>query len=420
MTEQVSNPSSKRVILAGLIGNVVEWYDFGLYGYFATVIGARFFPSENPSLSLLAAFGAFAAGVLMRPVGGLLFGRIGDLAGRQRAMVLSVVAMALPTVLFGLLPTYASVGVLAPVLVVLLRIVQGLSVGGEYTNSLVFLAEQAPPERRARTAIWSNWGALAGIMLGSAVGALISNVLTAEQLSSWGWRVPFLLGAFVAGGGYLLRHRLRAPVRTSESPRPVRDTLAVYYQPVAIVTLLNVGLGVSFHAAFVYASSFVQSLDHESARAALNLNTAAMAMLLVVLPIAAWLSDRFGRKPLLIAGSALMTFGGVVFFLLIDTSNQAAILTGLCGFSVAIGVFSGGLAGANVELVPSPVRCTGLAFAYNVATGCLGGTTPLLAAWLVASTGNPISPGWWVSAMGAVSLVTAIFLVRETRFEPLT
>lgn len=157
--------SSRRVIFAGLIGNVMEWYDFAVYGYFAMVIGRQFFPSDTPSVSLIAAFGAFAVGFLVRPLCGLIFGRIGDLVGRQRAMMLSVMAMAIPTVLIGLLPTYEAIGVAAPLSIVLIRIIQGLSVGGEYTSSLVFLVEHAKPNHRARTAIWGVWGATAGILL---------------------------------------------------------------------------------------------------------------------------------------------------------------------------------------------------------------------------------------------------------------
>lgn len=419
MTNLASNPSKIRVILAGLIGNVMEWYDFALYGCFAPVIGSHFFPSKEPSVSLIATFGVFAVGVMMRPLGGLLFGRIGDLLGRQRAMILSIMAMAMPTVLFGLLPTYSMVGIAAPIAVVLLRMVQGLSVGGEYTNSLVFLAEQAQPDNRARTAVWGIWGAMAGILLGSAVGTLISNLLTSDQLANWGWRLPFLLGSVVAFVGYLLRNGMHVIVRTSESKAPVRDTFVKYYRPVLIVTLLNVALGVGFHAAFVYAVTYVQVIDHIPETVALDFNTASMAMMLVMLPIAAWFSDRFGRKPLLILGSGLFAFGGVGFFHLLHSADRAVTFAGEFGFAAAISIISGGLAGANVELIPSAVRCTGLALAYNVATGLLGGTTPLISAWLITSTENPIAPGWWVSVMGAVSLVTAIFLVRETRFDPL-
>ncbi|UCE64060.1 MAG: MFS transporter, partial [Nitrospirota bacterium] len=193
MKNTLPRPSQGRIILAGLVGNVMEWYDFAVYGFFASVIGHQFFPSDNPTVSLIAAFGAFAAGFLVRPLGGLIFGRIGDLVGRSRALTLSVLTMAIPTVLIGLLPTHQAIGMAAPILLVTLRIIQGLSVGGEYTSSLVFLVENAPQDRRAFNAIWGVWGATAGILLGSGVGALLTNILTASQVGTWGWRLPFLV-----------------------------------------------------------------------------------------------------------------------------------------------------------------------------------------------------------------------------------
>ncbi len=178
-------PSRARIIVAGLVGNVMEWYDFAVYGYFATVIGTVFFPSDDPAVSLIAAFGAFAAGFLVRPLGGLVFGRIGDLVGRKRALTLSVLAMALPTVLMACLPTYETIGVAAPIAIVLLRMVQGLSVGGEYTSSIVFLVEHAPKHRRAFFSVWGVWGAVLGILLGSGVGDVLATILDEQQIAAW-------------------------------------------------------------------------------------------------------------------------------------------------------------------------------------------------------------------------------------------
>ena len=414
MSDVAATTNRGRVILAGLIGNVMEWYDFAVYGYFATVIGRLFFPSDDPTVSVIAAFGAFAAGFLVRPLGGLLFGRIGDLVGRQRAMLLSVLAMAIPTVMIGLLPTYQSVGILAPISIVALRIIQGLSVGGEYTSSLVFLVEHAEPNRRARTAIWGVWGATAGILLGSAVGAAISNLVSDQQLMLWGWRVPFLMGAFVAITGYLVRHGIHAPVMASGSEAPIRDTFGKHRWDVLRVALLNVGLGVGFYAAFVYSVTYVQTVDKLPERVALDLNTGCMLVLLMILPLAAWISDLIGRKPMLVVGSAILTFGAIPFFYLMHSGNTAAIFLGECGFALAIGIVSGGTAAANVELMPNAIRCTGLAFAYNASLGLLGGTTPLIATWLIAQFGNPIAPAFWVASTAAVSLLTAIFWVPES------
>ena len=174
--------SLPRIALIGLIGNVMEWYDFAVYGYFASVIGQLFFPNTDPAVSLIASFGAFAAGFIVRPLGGLVFGRIGDRIGRERAMTLSVVAMAVPTVLMAFIPSYQTIGILAPILIIFLRIVQGLSVGGEFTSSLVYLVEHAPSHRRGFMAIWGSWGASAGTLLGSAVGLLVTHYWDSAEL----------------------------------------------------------------------------------------------------------------------------------------------------------------------------------------------------------------------------------------------
>ena len=411
-----SSPSRRRIIMAGLVGNVMEWYDFAVYGYFASVIGHQFFPADDPATSLIAAFGAFAAGFLVRPLGGLLFGRIGDLVGRQRVLTLSIITMALPTVLMAFLPTYATLGFAAPFMLVALRIVQGLSVGGEYTSSLVFLVEHAPQNRRAFTAVWGAWGATAGILLGSGVGVVLVSLLTEEQITTWGWRLPFLMGGLVAGTGYLIRRSIHADSPTGESKSPVLESFGKYRKSVLQVSLLNIGYGVGFYAAFVYAVTYIKEIDKLPERIAFNLNTESMALLLIILPAAAWLSDRFGRKPLLIAGSGLLTFGAIPLFHLLHTTDPLTIFFGEVGFVIAIGLLSGGIVAANVELIPAAVRCTGLAFAYNASIGWFGGTTPMIAAWLIATTGNPIMPAYWIAATAAITLLTAIFLVHETAF----
>ena len=419
MADDVVNTSPedtrKKVILAGLVGNIMEWYDFAVYGFFASIIGVHFFPSENPAISLIAAFGAFAAGFLVRPLGGLLIGRIGDKIGRKRAMVISVMAMAVPTVLIGLMPTYQTIGMAAPVLIVVLRIVQGLSVGGEYTSSLIFLAEHAKPGHRSRTSIWGMWGATAGTLLGSAIGALISDVLTADQLLNWGWRVPFLMGSMVAITGYLIRRSIHDTAPVGASKTPIKDTFGKHKMPVIKLALVNVGFGVAFYAAFVYSVTYIKTIDKLPESIALNLNTLSMVILLALLPASAWLSDRFGRKPLIVLGSALLTFGAIPIFHLLHTTDPTVIFLGELSFVIAIAIMAGGLVGTNVELMPAAIRCTGLAFAYNASIGFFGGTTPMIVAWLIHTTGDPISPAYWVAAAGLISLLTAVFLIPETR-----
>ena len=416
MEQETPASSRQRILIAGLIGNVMEWYDFAVYGYFASVIGHQFFPADDPTVSLIAAFGAFASGFLLRPLGGMVFGRIGDVVGRTRALTLSVLTMAVPTLLIGLLPTHAAIGLAAPILLVTFRMIQGLSVGGEYTSSLVFLVENSPQNRRAFGAIWGVWGKTVGVLLGSGVGALLTHVLDESEVTSWGWRLPFILGTPVAVTGYLIRRTIHAERPVGQTQSPILDSFGKYRQSMIQVALLNMGFGVSFYAAFLYAVTYIKQIDHLPAQVAFNLNTLSMALLLVFLPFGAWLSDRIGRKPILITSGTLMTFGTIPLFHLIHTSQPTIIFLGELGFVLIIGLISGGLVAANVELMPTPVRCTGLAFAYNASIGLFGGTTPFMAAWLISITGNPIMPAYWVTLGGAITLLTAIFLVRETAF----
>jgi MHS family proline/betaine transporter-like MFS transporter len=419
MTSATPTPAQiRRIILAGLAGNVMEWYDFAIYGYFATVIGYHFFPSSDPVVSVIAAFGAFAAGYMMRPIGGFVFGWIGDVFGRKRVLTLSILAMAVPTVMIGLMPTYGDIGVAAPVILVALRLVQGLSVGGEYTSSVIYLAEQSHPDHRAKTAVWSMMGAVGGILLGSGVGAIFTNVLDTEQVKDWGWRIPFLLGSVIVLTGYLVRRSTQAEAVAPTTRNPIKEIAREYWRDIARIAALSVGQGVAFYAIFVYAVTYIRQIDGLNEDIAFDLNTASLGVLLVTMFAGAMLSDRFGRKPLLLMGYGMLTFGAIPFFLLIDTDSSWTIFLGEFGFVLGIGLFAGGAAAAYVEMLPTSVRCTTLALGYNLAVGIFGGTTPLVATYLVDKVG-PIAPAYWILAASAVSLVTSLLFVRETRFDPL-
>ena len=413
MSNNTIAPSLPKIIIIGLIGNMMEWYDFAVYGYFAMIIGKLFFPMTDPAVSLIASFGAFAAGFLVRPLGGLVFGRIGDLVGRQKAMTLSVIAMAVPTVLMGCLPTYETIGIAAPILLIVLRIIQGLSVGGEYTSSLIFLAENAPKNRKAFTAVWGVWGGTAGILLGSGVGLLVSSFLSDDQLVNWGWRIPFAIGGLVALTGWWIRSNMHVEIPLAQTSSPVKDVFTRYRWDVLRVALLNIGSGVAFYTAFVYAVSYIRNIDKLSESIALELNTLAMLVLLAVLPVSAWMSDRYGRKKILLISTILLVFLSIPLFHLIHSVNEIQILVGEVIFAVVVGMGSGGIVALNVELIPAPVRCTGLAFAYNASMGLFGGTTPLMAAWLINYTGNQIAPAYWVVTTASLSLLTLVFWVKE-------
>jgi MHS family proline/betaine transporter-like MFS transporter len=419
MTQTTTPPSSFHRTLVGLVGNVMEWYDFAVYGFFAATIGKLFFPSDDPVVSLIASFGTFAAGFLVRPLGGLVFGRIGDLVGRHRAMYLSVVTMAVPTLLMGLLPTYASIGIWAPILLVLIRLIQGLSVGGEYTSSLVYMVEQAPDGKRAFNAMWGSWGATLGTLLGSAVGFAVASVLTQEQMVAWGWRLAFIMGGFVAMVGLWLRrgHEEEHPV--SQSKAPQKDIFTKHRWDVIRVALLNIGNTVAFYTIFVYAVSFLEQVVHFSDQKALRNNSIAMAFILLVMPLSARMADRYGRRIVLLVGFLMLTLSAIPLFHVIAQGIRWVTISCHLALSLGLGIVSGAIAAANVELMPRDIRCTGLAFSYNLSVGVFGGLTPMVITWLTAYLNNPSAPGYWVAGACLISLLTLLFSVKETRNKPL-
>lgn len=414
VTGDAHHADRKRVVWAGIVGNVMEWYDFAIYGFFARTIGSLFFPAEDPLTSLLAAYAVFAVGFFMRPLGAILFGHIGDRVGRGPALLWSVVAMAVPTLIMGLLPTYAEIGIWASLLMLLCRMMQGLAVGGEYTSSAVFLAETAHPERRGAAAAWAVFGATGGILLGSAVGALVLNTLPLDQVVAWGWRVPFLFGVLVGVAGFLLRRRMPFDKPAATEGSPLMKALREH--PVAMLQAVSISLvnAVAFYLIFVYLVSWLKLAADIGARTALLINSANMVILLGVVLVMARLSDRIGRKPIL-AGAAI----GLLLFswplmMLMQTGTVVNVFLGQLGFTLLLGSYGAVNAITLCEVFPRHVRCSAVSAAYNLAFGLAGGTAPAVATWLIETTGNALMPALYIMVCAAISAAAALS-VRESR-----
>jgi MHS family proline/betaine transporter-like MFS transporter len=400
---------TRRVIVAGIIGNVLEWYDFAVYGFFATAIGQEFFPHQDRVAQLLSAFGVFALGYLMRPLGGAVIGHIGDRFGRRAALTFSVAAMAIPTFLIGLLPGYRTLGLLAPIALTLLRMVQGLSVGGEYTSSMVFLVEQAPDGRRGLMGALTACGAIAGILLGSAVGAAFAANLSAAALQAWGWRIPFLFGLVVGIGGYVLRRQMVETIATERRERaPIAETLQDHWRTVLGFAGLSVFNAVGFYVSFVFLVSWLQTADHIAPARALEINSFSMAILLAVVVASGLLADRFGRKPLLLLATVLGFIGALPLFWLLNHPSAWLAQLGQLGLVLIVGLYGGTQPALLVEAAPLRVRCTAVSLGYNISFGVIGGLTPLVASWLVARTGDEIAPGFLMMVAAAVTFLTIL------------
>jgi|TARA_B110000967_G_C18812125_1_gene524194 MHS family proline/betaine transporter-like MFS transporter len=400
-----------KVIAAGLIGNILEWYDFAVYGFFAVIIGKQFFPSDDPTISLIAAFGAFAAGFLMRPIGAALFGRIGDLYGRKRMLFLSVMLMAIPTFIIGILPNHSQIGYWAAILMVVMRMLQGLSVGGEYTGSFVYLIEQAPQNKRAFYGSFSGVGATLGILLGSGIGAYITSVLTESQLENWGWRIPFLLGISIGILGFIIRRGLpENPI--SDTPKKSKTPLKELFQSQRKQIFqgfgLNIMSAVCFYLIFVYMTTWLVNQVHETESVALDINSISLVIILICAPLFALLSDKIGRKPMLIIGSLLMVIFAYPLVGLMDHDNFTYILIGQCLFALILSIYISAIPAFLAELFPSKIRASATSISYNIPYAIFGGTAPMVSVWLISVTDNPEAIAYYLMAVSLLSFIVAL------------
>ena len=417
ITQEFRTPRAvRRGVVAGVVGNMLEWYDFALFGFFAQQIGAHFFPAGNPTASLLAAFGTFAAGFVMRPVGGALFGWVGDRYGRKQALIWSVLAMAFPSFFIGVLPGAATIGLWAPVLLLVFRLMQGLAVGGEYMASAVFLVEGAEPGRRGWMGSWGPLGASAGTLMGSAAGAIINALLSPEDVMAYGWRIPFIVGLGVGLGGLAIRrHYVERVPHQAPAKSPLGEAFREHWRTMVHLVALIAGISVGFYTTFVYASTWLEQVAGVPARTALGINTIAMALSLIVIPAAGIASDRVGRRPVLMISAGALALLAYPLMALMARGETSGILVGQVGLAVLVAANGGVLPAMMAELAPWRVRCTVLSVAYNIGMALLGGTTPLVAAWLLSATDFKLAPAVYLAAAGGLAFVGAFFLPSAAR-----
>ncbi len=415
-------PAGRRALLAGALGNALEWYDFAAYGFLAAIFATNFFPGSDAFVGLIAAFGVFAASFIMRPVGGVLFGHIGDRYGRRHALFISAAMMTGSTVVIGLLPTYATIGAAAPLLLLVLRLLQGLSIGGEYTTSAIFLAENADARRRGLIASFAGCGASGGTLLGSAVGAVTATLMSTDDLVAWGWRIPFLLGIVLGGFTLYLRS---SSIEHAPAPRhrpgrlPLVEALRVDGREMIRAAVLNLTLGVSFYMLFVYLTTYMQQVDHLDERVSLQINTISMVAVLALAPMFAALSDRIGRKPVVCGGLIGLVLFSWPLFRLLDSGVAENALVGQLGFALLVAAYAGPMPCVLVEMFRPATRCSALSLSYNLALGLAGGTAPMVAVYLVDREQFDMGPAAYLIAVAAVSLVAALTM-KETRGRPLS
>jgi MHS family proline/betaine transporter-like MFS transporter len=416
----VEETTLRRAIVGASIGNTVEWFDFATYNFLAVTLAVVFFPPGNPTAALLSTFAVFAAAFFVRPLGGLFFGPLGDKLGRQRVLATVIILMALSTFVIGLLPSYATIGIWAPLLLVVARCLQGFSAGGEFGGASTFLAEYSPDERRGFLVSWLEFSTLIGFVLGSTLVLFLTTVLPDEAMTSWGWRIPFLLAGPLGIVGLYIRLRLedtpefRALKETGEvSQSPFRETLVENWKQILQVGGLVIIQNIGFYVVLSYMTTYFQDPLGFSATAASLSTTITLLVGMVLIPPLGALSDRIGRKPLLLAsciGYAVLTYP---LFLLLNTGSLFAAILAQVALGALLAVFISTSIAALTELFPTRVRYGGFSIGYNFSVAIFGGSSPYLAQYLVSTTGNPISPAFIVIG-GAVATLLVVLTVRET------
>lgn len=423
----VEVPADRRreAIVAGVIGNVLEWYDFAVYGYFVPIISQLFFPAKTPIVSLLLTFSVFGVGFVMRPVGSVIFGQYGDRHGRKRALSAVIFLMALSTFAVGLLPTYSSVGVFAPLLLVVARLAQGLSGGGEWGGAAAYLVEYAPPGKRGFIGSWQQVSVGAGFLLGSLTAAVLNTSLSSEDMIAWGWRIPFILGIVVGAVGGYLRWRLDETPKFTEVEQhgevvksPLKAAFTTYRKPTLLAFGITLHNTVAYYAVLIYLTTWLTNIVKMPRSTALWIGTSCLVVFVALVPVMGALSDRVGRRPLFIVSCVGYIVLAYPMFLLASSGTILGALIAQLVLVVLLAVYAGPGPAVYCELFPTKVRYTALSVGYNIPVAIFGGFAPFIATWLIASTGSILAPAYYVIAASAVTLITMIW-VKETAFTPL-
>ena len=416
----------RRAVRGAAIGNTVEWFDFAIYGFLATYIAEKFFPSGDETAALLNTFAIFAAAFFMRPLGGFFFGPLGDRIGRQKVLALVILLMSGSTFAIGLVPSYDTIGVFAPLLLLFLRCLQGFSAGGEYGSGACFLAEYASDKHRGFVVSFLVWSVVVGFLLGSLTVTGLETVLSEGAMDSYGWRIPFLIAGVLGAVGLYIRLRLgdtpefealRDEGEVASSP--LKEAVTTSWRPILQIAGLVVIHNVGFYIVFTFLPSyFTKTLGFTKTDAFVSITVASLVALILIPPLGA-LSDRIGRKPLLIAGSLAFAVFAYPLFLLLNTGSLAAAIAAHAGLAAIESVFVCASLAAGAELFATRVRSSGYSIGYNVSVALFGGTAPYVATWLVARTGNELAPAYYVIVAALVTLIT-VLTMRETARRPLT
>lgn len=402
---------------------MLEWFDYGLYGYFAVIISRDFFVSDDPIVGLLLSFLVFGTGFLVRPIGGILIGAYADKHGRIKALTLTIMCMGICTMCMGLLPTYSQVGIAAPILLTVLRLLQGLATGGEFGSSLTFIAEYGTPNNRAFLVSWQPFSVGCGLLVGSAAGLLITTVLPEAALYDWGWRIPFICGILIAIYGVHMRKnvpdspeflKMKEETNEAEEPHtPVKDLFLLYKKPILTVMGLLVGSSATYYLLITYMPTYISQFMHTSLSSAFVVNTSVITINLLLCPIVGKLIDKVGRRKCLIIGCLGFLILSYPVFALLIQQTDAVVMIALLGVLIVFQtILAVAIAVVSAEVFPTKLRNSGIGFSYNLAAAIFGGLAPLAATALIAATGNQLSITYLILGSILITFLTTVFLLK--------
>jgi MFS family permease len=412
-------PSQTMRVTAAILGNALEFYDFTVYAAFATWLAKAFFPTENPSTGLLLSVATFGVGFVARPLGAIVIGAYADHHGRKPAMTLTIWMMAVASGMIGLLPTYSQIGVLAPILLVFARLLQGFSTGGEMGPTTTYLLESAPESRKGFFGSWQLASQSLGTVISGLVGLLLALMITPDATNSWGWRVPFLIGILIAPVGYYIRRNLDETIDTSEAHdsmgKVISDVVSNHWQKILLCILLISGATITQYF-FLYTATYAINTLHYSSGWSMAANLATGISGVVFSLVGGLLADKFGIKTIALVPRLIVTLLLYPALQLVVTSGSPIMLVVVAAGLMSLHAMSGGAGIVLIPLIfPSAVRTSGLSIAYALGVTIFGGTAQLVFTWIIATTGDKLSWIWYIIAMSIISfLATLAIKVPET------
>lgn len=413
--------STVKVIRAAILGTIVEYYDFGIYGYMAVMISTHFFVQGDPTAGLLNTFATFAVAFFLRVPGGIFFGHVGDKFGRKRALTWTILLMAIATAAMGALPTYATIGVWATIMLVLCRCLQGFAAGGELGGANAFVSENAPAKWRAFQTSMVNSGTYLGSLFASLVALVFSTALSAEQVEAWAWRLPFLLSLVIGIIGLYIRNAMddtpqfEAVQESHEIAKyPVVDLMRNAGGEVVKIIFLGAAITGGYYISSVYAASYLQTAGGHSPKVAFTSTCIALIAGVVTLPISGYVGDRIGRKPVFYFGTVGAAILGVPMFMLMSGDSAGLAILAQTVLFVFVSIVNGVSYATYAEMLRARYRYSGMALSNNVTNMLLGGTAPFIATLLIAKTGNTLAPAGYFVFCAVLSLGT-VFFIRETK-----